>query len=115
MESEFYWRRVANLRGPAVATLPFATLRDSGFKVETSAMAIPKTAQVYLSGSKIFGEYGDPWDFRGGLNYYPFKNEIVRWNVEYLYLRHSPVGALSLPSVVGANGPVFYSSFVVNF
>ncbi len=78
-------------------------------------MAVPKLLQVYVSGSKIFGEYGDPWDFRAGLNYHPFRNDIVWWNTEYLQLRRSPVGGLSLPEPVGGNGGVFYSSFVVNF
>ena len=78
-------------------------------------MALPKTVQVYASGSRIYGEHGDPWDLRGGLNYSPFQNQIVRWNAEYLYVRRSPVGALSLPTLVGANGGVFYTSFMVNF
>jgi hypothetical protein len=115
LESEFYWRRVSDLRGPGTEALPFRQLRDSGFKVEASAMAVPKTAQVYVSGSRIAGEYGDPWDMRVGVNYYPFRRELIRWNSEFLYLRRSPVGALSLPSLVGANGGVFYSSFMVNF
>ena len=78
-------------------------------------MAVPRTLQAYTSGSQIDGEYGDPWDVRAGVNYYPFGTEIVRWNTEYMYVRRSPVGALSLPMVVGANGSVVYSSFLINF
>ena len=36
-------------------------------------------------------------------------------NAEYLYVRRSPAGALSLPVQVGGNGATFYSSFMVNF
>ena len=115
LESEFYWRTISNFRGAGVEALPFQSMHDSGFKLESSAMAVPKLLQVYVSGSKIFGEYGDPWDFRAGLNYHPFRNDIVWWNTEYLQLRRSPVGGLSLPEPVGGNGGVFYSSFVVNF
>jgi hypothetical protein len=115
VESEFYWRAVSKLRGPGTEALPFRELHDSGFKVETSAMALPKLLQPYVSGSRINGEYGDPWDVRVGVNYYPFGNEIVRWNAEYLHVRRSPVGALSLPMPVGANGGIVYSSFLVNF
>lgn len=115
LESEFYWRTVSNLRGTNTALLPFRQLHDSGFKVEASAMAVPQVLQVYTGGSRINGEYGDPWDLRAGANYYPFRNEIVRWNTEYMYVRRSPVGALSLPMPVGGNGGVFYSSFMVNF
>jgi len=115
LESEFYWRRLSNFRGIGTDELPFREMNDSGFKVETSAMVVPKIVQAYVSGSKIFGQYGNPSDTRAGVNYHPFQNDIVWWNAEYLYLRHSPVGALSLPEPVGGNGPVFYTSFIVNF
>jgi hypothetical protein len=95
--------------------LPFAKLNDSGFKVEGSGMAVPGILQVYASGSKIAGEYGDPWDPRAGVNYFPFGDQILRWNAEYLYVRRSPVGALSLPTLVGGNGGVFYTSVLLNF
>ncbi len=26
------------------------------------AMVLPQSLQAYVSGSKIYGEYGDPWD-----------------------------------------------------
>ena len=115
LETEFYWRRVSNLRGPGTEFLSFREMKDSGFKLEASAMAIPRKLQAYLSGSRIDGEYGDPWDMRAGVNHYPFGTEIVRWNTEYLYVRRSPVGALSLPTLVGANGGIFYSSVMISF
>ena len=67
------------------------------------------------SGSKVFGEYGDPWDFRLGVNWFPWKNTVVRMNAEYLELNRAPVGALSLPFPVGGNGSVFQSNFMVYF
>jgi hypothetical protein len=115
LESEFYWRRVSGFEGPGTEMLPFAKLNDSGFKVEGSGMAVPGILQVYASGSKIAGEYGDPWDTRAGVNYFPFGDQILRWNAEYLYVRRSPVGALSLPTLVGGNGGVFYTSVLLNF
>ena len=115
LETEFYWRTVSNLRGPGTEALPFGSMHDSGFKIETSGMLLPKLLQAYLAGSKILGEYGDPWDLRAGVNYYPFRNEIVRWNAEYMQVSRSPVGALSLPMPVGANGGIFYTSFLVSF
>jgi hypothetical protein len=78
-------------------------------------MLRPESLQLYAGGSRVFGEYGDPWDFRVGLNWFPWKNQVVRWNFEYLQLRRSPAGALSLPYSVGANGPVFSSNFMVWF
>ena len=78
-------------------------------------MVIPQLAQLYVSGSTVFGQYGTPSDFRAGANWFPFRSQVIRLNAEYLRLRRSPVGGLSLPYVVGGNGPVFYTSFEVNF
>ncbi|MND09347.1 hypothetical protein D3C83_325940 [compost metagenome] len=52
---------------------------------------------------------------RGGINLFPWKNEVVRWNTEFMHLNRSPVGYSSVPFVVGGNGFVFHSNFQVNF
>ena len=108
LEGEHYWRRLSNFRGTGIAALPFDHLTDTGFQLQASAMVVPRTAQLYLSGSKIFGNYGNPSDVRFGLNVFPWKNQMVRWNTELLYLNHSPVGYLSVPFALGGNGPVFH-------
>ena len=115
LEGEYDWRRLSNFRGPDTNTLPFDHLTDTGFQLQASAMVVPKTAQIYLSGSKIFGNYGNPSDVRVGVNVFPWKNQVVRWNTELLYLNRSPVGYLSVPFTVGGNGPVFHSNLEVNF
>jgi hypothetical protein len=78
-------------------------------------MVLPTELQLYLGGSKILGEYGDPWETRAGANWFPWNNYVVRWNFEYLHTDECPVGALSLPYVVGGTGDIFYSSFQINF
>ena len=54
--------------------------------------------------SKVLGDNGDPWDLRFGLNWHPWHNHVVRWNYEYLHTDRSPVGGLSLPTLVGGTG-----------
>jgi hypothetical protein len=115
VEGEYYWRWLDNFRGPGTETLPFTSRFDHGFQLQTSAMVNPQTLQIYLSGSKIFGQYGNPSEWRTGVNVYPFKNQVVRWNTELMYLKRSPVGSLSVPFTVGGNGPVFHTNFEINF
>lgn len=112
-EGEYYNRTMDNfvVRGP----LPFTALHDTGFQLQASAMPIAQQLQAYVAGSKVFGEYGDPSDFRAGVNVYPWKNQVIRWNVEFLNVNRSPVGAMNLPYSVGMNGPVFHSSLMVWF
>jgi hypothetical protein len=49
------------------------------------------------------------------VNWFPFKNKVVRWNTEGLYLYKSPVGYTSVPFAVGGKGFVFHSSFELAF
>jgi hypothetical protein len=113
LEGEYYWRSLDNFRGTNTQGLP--SLFDHGFQIQGTAMVAPKTLQVYAGHSRIFGQYGNPWDVRVGTNWFPFKNKVVRWNTEWLYLRNSPVGYTSVPFAVGGNGNVVHSSLELAF
>lgn len=113
LEGEYYLRWLNHFQGPGTAAV--RGLFDHGMQLQTSVMAIPKLLQVYLGGSTIFGQYGTPWDFRSGVNYFPFKNKVVRWNTEFLYLNKSAVGYTSVPYPVGGSGPVFHTTWELAF
>lgn len=105
LAAEYYYRLVDDLNVKGV--IPMSEFRDRGFQSQASAMVIKRELQLYLYGSKIFGEYGDPWDVGVGLNYFPFKTRALRLNAEVLRVDNSPVGYLSYPLVVGSNGTVY--------
>lgn len=113
LEGEYFWRWLDNFRGTDTQGIPQRF--DHGFQIQGTAMVVPKTLQAYVGHSKIFGQYGHPWDFRFGMNWFPFRNKILRWNTEALYLFKSPVGYTSVPFAVGGNGWVFYSSLELAF
>ena len=116
-DAEYFRRRLDDfvLVPESTGQLPFDRLSDTGFQVMGSAMLKPQMVQVYAGGSKVFGEYGDPSDFRAGVSVYPWKNQVVRWNFEYIHLSRSPVGSITYPYLVGMNGPVFHSAFMLYF
>ena len=113
LEGEYYLRWLDHFQGPGTAVL--APIFSRGFQLQTSAMLLPKTLQAYLGGSTLTGKYGHPWDFRAGLNYFPFHNKVVRWNNEFLYLYKSPVGYTAVPFALGGTGPVFASTLELAF
>ena len=41
-------------------------------------MLIPTTLQAYAGHSRIFGDYGNPWELRFGANWFPLKNWPVK-------------------------------------
>lgn len=113
LEGAYYMRWLDNFRGPGTETI--ARIFNQGYQLEASAMLMPKKLQVYAGHSKIFGDQGDPWDFRVGLNIFPWKNRVVRWNNELLYLSRSPVGYTSVPFALGGKGFVFHSTWELAF
>jgi hypothetical protein len=114
LEGEYYpFHRLSNFQGNGTSNLRPNT--DYGYQLQASAMVIPKTLQAYLGGSEVIGNYGRPWDFRAGLNYFPFKNRVVRWNNEFLYTYRSPVGYTSVPFALGGTGPIFHTNLEMAF
>ncbi len=113
LEGEYYYRWLNHFKGPGTPGLP--KIIDDGFQLQASMMARPKSVQLYASGSLVLGKYGNPWDARLGVNWYPWRTQSVRANAEYIQLHRSPVGALSLPYAVGGNGPAVNLNLVVSF
>ncbi|HEY6188780.1 MAG TPA: hypothetical protein VIW80_14075 [Pyrinomonadaceae bacterium] len=120
LEGEYYWRWLDNFKflervtSTQLEQVP-PRLFDHGFQLQGTAMVIPQTLQAYAGHSRIFGQYGDPWDFRVGTNWFPYKNKVLRWNTEALYLHKSPVGYTSVPFAVGGRGWVVHSSLELAF
>jgi hypothetical protein len=113
LEGEYYYRLIDDFLTEGV--VPVDELKDHGFQLQASMMLVPQSWQLYLSGSKVFGEYGDPWDLGVGVNWFPYKSRQFRVNGELLHLSDSPVGNLSLPTIVGGNGTVFYANAELRF
>jgi hypothetical protein len=113
LDGEYYWRWVDDFK--ATGPMPFDRMFDHGFQLQGSAMLLPESLQAYASGSKIFGQYGDPWDLALGVNWFPMKRRELRVNVQGLYLDDSPVGYASVPFIVGGNGWVFTTDVMLNF
>jgi hypothetical protein len=113
LEGEVYWRHLSDYTGLNTGGIP--NIKDWGYQLQSSAMFVPKTLQGYLGASQIFGDYGDPWEVRGGANWYFVKERGLRLNGELIYVRRSPVGYTAYPMPVGANGPVFHINLEMNF
>jgi hypothetical protein len=113
LELEYYGRWLDDF--DVIGTIPVDDLFDQGFTLQASAMVIPKTLQVYLQGSSISGEYGDPYDVAVGLNYFPLARKDLRVNVMGLWVSNSPVGYTAYPVPVGGNGFTFLTDFSLAF
>ena len=113
VEAEYYRRWLNNFAGANTGGI--ADLTDNGYQLQTSAMAIPKTLQVYVSGSQIFGTYGNASEWRTGGNWYFMRERGLRLNGELIHLNKCPVGYTAVPYPVGGNGNLFHINLEMNF
>jgi hypothetical protein len=113
LEAEWYRRWLSDYVGTNTSGIP--DISDNGYQVQGSAMLIPKILQVYVSGSQIFGGYGDSSEMRVGENWYFRKDRGLRLNAEWMKVRKSPVGYTAYPYPVGANGHVLHINLEMNF
>lgn len=105
LDGEYFVRWISNFE--TNGQIPVSKLYDNGFVIQASGMLIDKTLQLYSTGSYINGQYGKPSEITAGINWYPFKNKILRLNPEVMFENKSPVGYLAYPTVVGAKGTIF--------
>jgi hypothetical protein len=115
LEGEYYrrWLNDFTFSGPNTANI--AGIVDNGYQLQSSAMAVQKYVQVYLSGSQIFGRFGDAGELRAGANWYFTGERGLRANAEWLFLNNCPVGYTAVPYPVGGSGNVFHVTVEMNF
>ncbi|HEY0461364.1 MAG TPA: hypothetical protein VGC97_19675 [Pyrinomonadaceae bacterium] len=113
LEGEYYMRWLDNFRGTNTELIP--SQFDHGFQLQATAMIVPQILQAYAGHSRVFGNYGNPYDVRFGTNWFPYRNKVVRWNTEALYVNRSPVGYTSVAYPVGGRGWVFNTTVELAF
>jgi hypothetical protein len=113
LEGQYFQRWLNDFH--ANGELPIDHMNDNGFELMASAMALPKTLQLYTQGAYLFGEFGDPWEVTAGINWWVFKRRELRLNLEYIYDRRSPVGYSAIPQQVGGTGSIFNGNLELFF
>lgn len=81
LQAEFYARDLSDF--VADGPLPISSLRDYGYSLQASYMAIPKKLMVYGINSFFWDQFDrNPYEIGGGINFYPFKARSWRLNAQ---------------------------------
>jgi len=113
VEGEYYSRWLNNFA--VTNTSGLGTIHDTGYQLQASAMPIQKILQVYFTASQVFGQHGNPSEYRVGESWFFMKKRGLRLNAEYIHVDKSPVGYTAYPLPVGARGSVFHVNWEINF
>ena len=76
----FRWLNDFEADGP----LPLASTFDHGFELSASQFVIPQKLMVYGRGSKVFGQFGDSWEYAGGVKWHFLPTERLWLSAELM-------------------------------
>ena len=96
----FRWIRDFAADGP----LPLDSTYDRGFELSASYFVVPKKVAVYGRGSKVYGQFGDSWEYAGGVKWHFLPTERVWLAAELMNVRKAPYTGTFTPYTSGLTG-----------
>jgi hypothetical protein len=84
--------------------LPIASTFDHGFELSTGQFVVPKKLVLYARGSKVFGEFGSPYEYAGGLKWYFLPTERLWLTSELMRVHKAPYSGAFTPYTAGMSG-----------
>jgi hypothetical protein len=84
--------------------LPLASTFDHGFELSTGKFVVPKKLLLYVRGSKVFGQFANPYEYGGGFKWYFLPTERLWMTGEVMRVNKSPYSGAFTPYTAGING-----------
>ena len=84
--------------------LPLASTFDHGFELSTGKFVVPKKLMLYVRGSKVFGQFANPYEYGGGFKWYFLPTERLWMTGELMRVNKSPYSGAFTPYTAGMNG-----------
>jgi hypothetical protein len=84
--------------------LPLTSTFDHGFELSVGGFVLPKRMTLYGRGSMVFGEFGDSWEYAGGVKWYPVSTERFWLTAEVMNVHKAPYTGTFTPYVSGLDG-----------
>jgi hypothetical protein len=102
VNGQYYFRRISDFE--ADGPIPLDSTFDHGFELSASYFVIPKKLTVYGRSGKVYGEFGDSWEYAGGVKWHPVRTERMWLNAELMNVHKSPWSGTFTPYTSGLNG-----------
>ena len=102
LNGQYYFRWVDDF--DADGPLPLASTFDHGFELSVGQFILPKKLALYARGSKVFGQFGSPYEYAGGFKWYLLPTERLWITGELARVHKAPYGGAFTPYTAGLDG-----------
>ncbi len=114
-DAGYYYRWLNKFGGDNLQLLGFTEFKDDGFLCSVFLYDHSRSICSYMLVIQRYSATTEIWGARGGINVYPWKNEVFRANLEYLYLDKSLCGRIVRILFCGSTGSIVQLDLLVNF
>jgi hypothetical protein len=83
--------------------IPLASTFDHGYELSAGHFVIPRKLLVYVRGSQVFGEFGNSYEYAGGVKWHFLPTERLWLNAELMRVNRSPYNGAFTPYTAGMN------------
>lgn len=110
---QYYMRWLSNFE--ADGPMPVTSTFDNGYELSGSYFVIPKKVVVYARGSQVFGQFGNSYEYAGGVKWHFLPTERLWLNAELMRVSRAPYSGAFTPYTAGMNGWVPMVQSVIAF
>ncbi len=102
VNGQYFMRWLSNFE--ADGPLPVTSTFDHGYELSASYFVIPKRLAVYGRSSQVFGQFGDAYEYAGGVKWHFLPTERLWLNAELMRVNKAPYSGAFTPYTAGMNG-----------
>ena len=102
INGQYFFRRVDDFI--ADGPLPLDFTYDHGFELSVSYFVTPKKLSIYGRGSRVYGQFGNSWEYAGGAKWYPVPSERMWLQAELMRVEKAPYSGAFTPYTSGLTG-----------
>jgi hypothetical protein len=102
INGQYYLRWLGDFE--ADGPLPLTSTFDHGFELSAGKFLIPKKLVLYARGSKVFGQFANPYEYAGGFKWYFLPSERVWITGELMRVKGAPYSGAFTPYTAGMSG-----------
>ena len=84
--------------------LPLASTFDHGFELSTGKFVVPQKLMLYVRGSKVFGQFANPYEYGAGVKWYFLPTERLWVTGEVMRVKGAPYSGAFSPYTAGMSG-----------
>ena len=95
--------------------LPLSSTFDHGYELSASYFVVPRKLAIYGRSSQVFGQFGNSYEYGGGIKWHFVPTERLWLNAELFRINRAPYSGAFTPYTAGMTGWVPMIQTVIAF